>query len=775
MSNKDLFFGIKTDNKKNKMKKIYNYIMLLFVAFAVANCTEEEIIENKVLGKPGEEVKFTLSLNKESRTAYDSEKNNTFPIYWVDGDKVQVYSPHASSGRNNAEYKVILPTDENDKKVEKPNYAKDLEKTGAYGVQWGEGYTDKDGNTGLHDFYSIYPSGNYEFSEDADGNMIAPGLRVKTLQEISYLDGTYTHDMSNCLMYAATPKVDMEDGVVNLSYKPLSTVLWFDVTAFKDKTLQDAQQTNFMITGIELEYTGTEGAIAGAFNYDVTNGKFIDYEEPYKKISVKLYDKSGTQELSHTVKAGESLNFPIFLAPSDLDLSNLKITIHTDNGTFTKTLSGTSKFKPGKIHKITLPELSKTSEGWDVSKWMTYIPRNVYLSEISIPGTWNSLNPEFQANTTIEKQYADGVRAFHFDTRWRRTGYIWDYQYSLGIADGNSTGTSGSKYCTSASPVFSDEFNNIISKVKDDEYMILVCTFAQGSAQRDGANGWIKVISELCENEKVFDARNIDNQTLVGHVLGKVIVIVNVESEITESTDPGSVLAANSKCFFNYTPSEVPKARFVSSDNTDDTLLSENSDVYWNTSASETFESDIKVYSTQAQISSNSNTGISTTSRGYAPTITERLKVLNLIVDWSKGNYTSTNYDHDQWIYLGLGGYKTSQSDASTVTNSHAAIENTLNPWINNKLLEMEGTKDNPYFPVGIVLMNNKKGSNYTDDNNANLNYKFTDVVKNILMLNNKYRLQYNPNAPIHTDDSYKDPYSYKDTDDEGNGNEDAM
>ena len=39
-----------------------------------------------------------------------------------------------------------------------------------------------------------------------------------------------------------------------------------------------------------------------------------------------------------------------------------------------------------------------------------------------------------------------------------------------------------------------------------------------------------------------------------------------------------------------------------------------------------------------------------------------------------------------------------------------------------------------PYYPVGIVLMN------FVND--------YASTVKNILMLNNKYRLQYDPNKP---------------------------
>jgi hypothetical protein len=45
--------------------------------------------------------------------------------------------------------------------------------------------------------------------------------------------------------------------------------------------------------------------------------------------------------------------------------------------------------------------------------------------------------------------------------------------------------------------------------------------------------------------------------------------------------------------------------------------------------------------------------------------------------------------------------------------------------------------------------MNNKKGSNYTDSSNVDLKYGFSTVVKNILLLNNKYRLQYDPTKPV--------------------------
>lgn len=725
------------------MKKTHNYIMLLVMAFAVASCADEEIIVNKVVGKPGEEVKFTLSLDKKSRTAYDKETNNTFPIYWVDGDKVQVYSPQALTGRNNAEYKVILPAN-----VEKPNYAEDLVKTGAYGVQWGKGdkYFDEKEveHTGVHDFYSIYPSGNYTFELTGDEvtgkDMIASGVKISSLQEVNYVDGAFVHDMKNCLMYATTPKVDMEAGVVNLSYNPLSTVLWFELKADAQSTAQTPK--NFMITGIQLESAETN--IAGTFALNVSDGMFDSWKDGTNKISLTLFDKSGNQDLSYTLPAGKSINFPIFIAPdSELDLSTMKITVNTDQGTYVKTLSKENTnltLTPGEIHKVVLPTLNITQEGWDVATWMRYIPRNVYLSEISIPGSWNSLNKDAQgSNPSIETQYTNGVRAFHLDTRYKRTGSSGNYKYDvLGTADGGSTtNVSSKKVMTSSSnPAFETNLGKITSNVKSDEYMVLICTFAQDSYVASG-NNWIEYISNACdENADVFDAKLLDKNTVVGDVLGKVIVIVNTEGDLTE-------LPEDSKCLFVNMPMTMTAGDFsgVLADRISNIHKADGTDVA---------ESSISMYHTHAQASIRQDNipysgdgDRSGTDRGFMPTRGERKREMENILTWSKNNYGEKNYTHDKWIYLGLGGYYVQWNNGlwgigakwEEIDNPNTTIAEDFNPWINSKVTDMKGTEEAPYYPIGIVLMNYV--NSYKDD-----------AVKNILLLNNKYRLQYDASKP---------------------------
>lgn len=752
------------------MRKIHNYIMLLFVAFAVASCAEEEIIENKVVGKPGEEVKFSLSLGNGSRTVYE-EGESAFPIYWVDGDKVKVYSPHAAKDRDNAEYKVILPEN-----VEKPNYAEDLVKTGDCGVQWGEGYEEivnEEKITGLHDFYSIYPSGNYAFSSDDDGNVLAPGVRVNASQTV-YYEGTdvnsqnngFVHAMSNCLMYAYTPKVDMSVGVgvVDLSYNPLSTVLWVEMKAADAPEIPTGDQIkNFKIFGITL--TSSEANIAGDFTLNVGNGSLHSWTTPTsgtKSIDITLRDKTLGEQENYTLNAGQTVKFPVFIAPvSNWGNSVLKIAINTDQGTFTKTItSNSSSLKPGKIHKIKLPELNvDNAEEWDVATWMRYIPRNVYLSEVSIPGTWNSLNVDCQSDTSIKNQYAKGVRAFHIDTRWRAdnkplvgsafSGNVTKPNITaLSVAVGGSNKTysyeGGNLMRSSSALTFSEYLAQVTGEVKDDEYMVVFCTFSQNSYNGDRCpSTWYEAVSTACAgNDKVYDASSLTSNTVVGDVLGHVIVVVNLDVSIDNATLP-----ADSRCLFTYVPMQLPKTHY-------DDGTSHIYNLYNGTEE----DTGISMYTSHAQISTTGTESVDCGDRGYSHLLTNRDDLVTKIWDWSKGNVEDIdNYAHNQWIYLGLGGYIMNSSGSSGT--GYDTVENRYAPMIYNRIDAM-GKNNATYYPMGIILMNNKMNRNYIDSNQKDLGYDFSDVCRKILLLNNDYNMQYDKDKPADYDPNYYQPGS---------------
>ena len=79
--------------------------------------------------------------------------------------------------------------------------------------------------------------------------------------------------------------------------------------------------------------------------------------------------------------------------------------------------------------------------------------------------------------------------------------------------------------------------------------------------------------------------------------------------------------------------------------------------------------------------------------------------------------------------------------------SGYDTIENRYAPMIYNRIDEM-GSNNIPFYPVGIILMNNKHEGNYTSSEGTDLKYDFGDVCKKVLMLNNKYRLQYDSSKP---------------------------
>lgn len=724
------------------MKRIHNYILLSVLAFAAAGCVEDNFNNGMPSAESGDEVQFGLSLdNPKTRTVYGTEdetKNESgvvtashFPIYWVDGDKVQIFSPQCLEDRRNAEYEIILPTVDSQGNPVLPYFADELIPTGENGVQWGGSQTA--------DFYSIYPSGKYIFSF-SDNTKTAENVVIANEQHVVVDGGNIQHEMKNCLMYAKTTGVQRGE-IVNLHYDPISTVV---MLTLKVAANADAYPDEFTIQSISLVAPSSTN-IAGTFSLNLETGTCVDFTTAYSTTTVRISNTASTGY--HTLKNGESITVPVFLAPGKYSIEDWKVEVVANGNKYTKTLGITEDLVSGQIHKITLPELKPASKDWEVDKWMTYIPRNVYLSEVSIPGTWNSLNEDCQSVTNIAEQYKLGVRAFHLDTRWKADNDPWMGETFTGITKPTitelsvATGGSGNTYKYDGGNLmkpsfksFADYLGQITKEVKEDEYMVVFCTFAQNSYNGDRCpSTWYEAVSKACaENEKVYDAKSITANTLVGDVLNKVIVIVNLDSSVSSTELP-----ANSKCLFTYIPMQLPKNYYEGTTSHTDAL-------YYSTKS----ESGISMYTSHAQISTTGSSSVDCGDRGYSHPLTSRDALVTSFWDWSKNNYGTTNYMHNKWIYLGLGGYIMTSSSSNG--SGYETIENRYAPMIYDRIDQM-GKNNVPYYPVGIILMNHKHEGNYTITNGTtttDLNYNFSDVCKKVLMLNNKYPLQFDPNKP---------------------------
>ena len=706
--------------------KTKKYFMISALALLACSCQDEE--QGGVQPTPGQEVQFGAALEQsESRTIYGDEVNNAFPINWVNGDEVVVFSPDCASngGVGSAIYKVNVGEENSGNQ----NYANSLDKTGDIGVRWGDNTTGS--------FYSIYPASSLYTKVSSDCKTVTltmPAQQDNTFERTADGGIKAYPDMRACFMYAYTQNVT-SGSTVNLKYKPISTAI-----RFKLQGPLNNDNGPVTINYVRL-YAPTGTNINGTYEFkDVTDGSGIpEPKSGFNYITMNVADSDGAYL---TLSAGESVELNAFL------LTGHEITINekwyfevaiSDGTVFQKhivTEGGENEnltLKPGMIHRLpNLPPLTPSGE-WDPANWMRNIQRNVYLSEISIPGSWYSLDQDYQSDIrTVEGQYNIGVRAFHFDTRWiaERSWNIIGYTYTptdLGIAGtaDNYNADEGRYLRSTDNPMtFETALGQVVNKVKSDEYMVVMCTFAQGSAIYDS---WIQAISNACDKypDKIVEASSLNENTVVGDVLGKVIVIVN-----TWSTDK----VANSKCmFFNMS-----------------LLLDENDfknnpyyekPLYWYN----TTESGITMYGTHAQATNgfSSQGSYDSDRQSYVPTIDERKTKLQNILTWSKDNYAKGNSVHNNWIYMGLGGYAIPRNILDS--DDYGAVStgaNGLNTWLGTKVEEMYDNES--YYPVGIVLMN-FVGSSYTSKN--------LSLVQRILEMNNMYRKAYDPRrSPVNGD-----------------------
>ena len=291
------------------------------------------------------------------------------------------------------------------------------------------------------------------------------------------------------------------------------------------------------------------------------------------------------------------------------------------------------------------------------------------------------------------------------------------------------------------SPDFSAVLTAITNNVKDNEYIVVVCTFAQNSWTppigywsgirfiKTGDNWWYDRVSEACaSNGKVIDAGLINENTVVNDVLGKVIVIIATEDAMTS-------FSSTSKCLLVHLPNTRTSAMYPSTAGYFDAKT-----MYSNGTST-----GITLNCTQAQISSNTSSAISTDDRGYAPSMDQRKTVGGNILTWAKNNYSATTgYAHNQWMYQGLGGYKIKNAGASPADDAYHSVAREMSTWIRGKVSEMSPSGATRYYPVGLVLMNFVTSTYSTTTGQGGSK----EAVNDILQLNNKFQKQFDPTKP---------------------------
>lgn len=517
----------------------------------LGSCSEKEIAEVPV--QTGDEIHFGPSTpdKVDTRTIYDTPTQDTegnwyFPVHWEQDDEIAVYCPQASQPASQlVDYKITPDTDN-------PATSAAVTKIGdGAGLQWG--------SSDEHRFYGFYPASAVEGTE-TDGRIIGKipvEQKVVRWESKTADDGTITYngvpdtDLAYMWAYTSVNKSELVNNPdIPLKFHPLVTILEIIVNGPAENS-SPIQVSNINVTGVD----GV--ALAGQFSCLISDQSGtctpLNNSTVTNRISISCYDNNEKEFI--TLKHGDKINVKAFIIPNEvnIDKQQISITVSTVNGAAkTKTLQ-TDEIKAHKVNRVSLPAL--TSGG--TNYWLSNLDPNIYLSELSLPGskmsfstTGNDGTEKFQTQS-LETQFMDGVRAFVVQTK---TNTTYNYTYNVTGATVNE------KYTGSTLESILSELKTLLdeaqSKNKKNEFAFVQITYDGATSNYDLNGGaeryWIEGIEYELNKLKNNNTYNIYTDqitpnTKLGDVGGKIVLKVNFNNGQTgmgQYIDPTATIPA---------------------------------------------------------------------------------------------------------------------------------------------------------------------------------------------------------------------------------------
>ena len=512
---------------------------LSLMIIGLASCVNDNVTGGKPLPK-GTEFDFGTTVDANlSRTYYDpadvANPNATYwKIFWNYQDpldQVYIYSPQAMTGRQQAAYTVHGVKDQ---------YSATATKNSEIGIQL------SDANT--YDFYGMYPAQNVKANSGNGYSLSATMPIFQTASTTEIMDSENpvsnletTADMNSALMIAKEAGFmpsTQNNAKVNLQFEPFASML--------NVTVNGVEQTNLhykvLITSIIIE---ADAPIAGDFtyNYDTKAITFGENPSNFIEINTKFKDAAGHQ-IGVPMGPDSKLNVRAFMIPNP-DVTSLKVKVVTSAAqTLTKTLNMTN-FKNSQIHFAKLPKINASNLQFDYKIWLSQLDPNIYLSEISMPGSALTfsykLKNDVQRTQTLDltKQFENGIRVFQFHVNTVNQTSTYDGgSTSVGIAlpDGTPMKKDGGGYWT-----IEDAINALHSEMKGlhkDEFCVVAISdwIAKPvtTAKMTTLYNRLKAVLNKA-GEKGLVATNVNPNTTIADVKGKVIFKVQLNGSYTDA------------------------------------------------------------------------------------------------------------------------------------------------------------------------------------------------------------------------------------------------
>lgn len=546
------------------MKKVC-YLGIALAA-CLSSCSDDSLDNGKTVVNPvqtGDEIIFGSSLSDnanmiESRTVYGDRTETGVPVYWEDdgSDTIAIFCNQASQPANHLVHYKVMPETEDLNKDGKPDkhQAHSVTKvsTAEAGLQWGDPDTE-------HRFYAFYPASAVKGStEENETGKITANIPV-TQQVQEWRKGTFSSsdsefegktcyfglpNMDYAYMYAynAVTPSQVEDGsLIDLHFKNLVTVL--DITIQGPESGDGVVITNVNVDAIDdnenVILTGDFTCdIRAARNEDDGTDKVtatctpIPSDAVRNRISIPCYAKVDGENVSKgfiKLEPNELLNVKAYIIPQDVNNTvtheKLRVSVTTLNGAPCRKTLNTADVTPHKINRVILPKL----EVGGTNYWMSSLDPDIYVSELSLPGSKmsylteaNGANIVYQ-NATIKDQLLDGVRAFIFHVQR-------NYRGELHISvDGRALDTT----LQEALKGIADFLAEAEGLGKEQESAFVLVTYQDGSGSK---NDWMRSVQSAvndCAKDpsyRIFTEQMTPDVTL-GDVKGKIILKANYNSD----------------------------------------------------------------------------------------------------------------------------------------------------------------------------------------------------------------------------------------------------
>ena len=660
---------------------------LSLMIIGLASCVNDNVTGGKPLPK-GTEFDFGTTVDANlSRTYYDpadvANPNATYwKIFWNYQDpldQVYIYSPQAMTGRQQAAYTVNGVKDQ---------YSATATKNSEIGIQL------SDANT--YDFYGMYPAQNVKANSGSGHSLSAtmPIFQTASTTEIMNSETNVgvgnletSADMNSALMIAKKagfmPNTN-NNAKVDLQFEPFATTL--------NVTVNGVEQSNFnykvLITSIIIE---ADAPIAGDFtyNYDTKAITFGENASNFIRIDTRFKDAAGHQ-IGVPMGTDSKLNVRAFMIPNP-NVKSLKVKVVTGAAqTLTKTLN-MNNFKKSQIHFAKLPKINASNLQFDYKIWLSQLDPNIYLSEISLPGSALTfsykLTDDLQKTQTLDlsKQFENGIRVFQF--------HVTNDNQKVAVAlpgTGIPMPKDGGGNWTINDVI--DALHAEMTGLHKDEF----CVVAISDWLQDG-NKELSDMIQLYQRLKVeideagkrgLVATNVTPNTTIADVKGKVIFKIQLNGSKKKYFDAWKELngtdawmnifddVANTKVYYSQMPFKTVPA--TSASGTSANVLSNNGMNF--------------IYSEDA-------TPFKLGLTSYKDGIKECAK--NVLATYAK-NYNSAEHRNFSMTYLGGQG----KSIINTVTPSQIAKDlNTI--WLNYIRANTQHTTDELRIkPWGWVMLN---------------------------------------------------------------------